>query len=154
MPASSCYLQQPFFVREPQSAQSVTLCSKAYMYDHSVKCIFLDCSGIVMDVQATVPVLWLMPALQLLLLLFFTTVAVSHWIYSLGLLLPCFMTGTLPSSSCSLLRVLVRFPPPPTAFLLPLFSFMLLFPISFLLQKMAWFYTARSCSSAELCVEA
>ncbi len=44
--------------------------------------------------QATVPVLWLMPALQLLLLLFFTSVAVSHWIYNWVLLAPCLMTGT------------------------------------------------------------
>ncbi|KAL3159139.1 hypothetical protein ABBQ32_011133 [Trebouxia sp. C0010 RCD-2024] len=45
--------------------------------------------------QATVPVLWLMPALQLLLLLFFTTVAVSHWLYSWVLLAPCLITGLL-----------------------------------------------------------
>lgn len=44
-------------------------------------------------VQATVPILWLMPVLQLLLLLFFTTVAISHWIYSWVLLLPCLITG-------------------------------------------------------------
>lgn len=44
--------------------------------------------------QATVPVLWLMPALQLLLLLFFMSVAVSHWIYNWVLLAPCLMTGT------------------------------------------------------------
>ena len=34
-----------------------------------------------------------MPALQLLLLLFFTSVAVSHWIYSWVLLAPCLITG-------------------------------------------------------------
>lgn len=45
--------------------------------------------------QATVPVLWLMPALQLLLLLFFTSVAISHWIYNWVLLAPCLMTGLL-----------------------------------------------------------
>ncbi|KAA6416471.1 MAG: golgi integral membrane protein [Trebouxia sp. A1-2] len=45
--------------------------------------------------QATVPVLWLMPALQLLLLLFFMSVAVSHWIYNWVLLAPCLMTGLL-----------------------------------------------------------
>lgn len=45
--------------------------------------------------QATVPVLWLMPALQLLLLLFFTSIAVSHWVYSWVLLAPCLITGDL-----------------------------------------------------------
>lgn len=50
--------------------------------------------------QATVPVLWLMPALQLLLLLFFTTVAVSHWIYSWVLLVPCLITGALRLQIC------------------------------------------------------
>ncbi|KAL3151769.1 hypothetical protein ABBQ38_012743 [Trebouxia sp. C0009 RCD-2024] len=45
--------------------------------------------------QATVPVLWLMPALQLLLLLFFTSIAVSHWVYSWVLLAPCLITGLL-----------------------------------------------------------
>lgn len=49
--------------------------------------------------QATVPVLWLMPVLQLLLLLFFTTVAISHWIYSWALLAPCLITGTQPLPS-------------------------------------------------------
>ena len=43
--------------------------------------------------QATVKVLWMMPALQILFLLFFGVVAVKHWLYSWGLLLPCFMTG-------------------------------------------------------------
>jgi len=52
--------------------------------------------------QATVPVLWLMPALQLLLLLFFTSVAVSHWIYNWLLLAPCLMTGTAQPYSTSL----------------------------------------------------
>lgn len=51
--------------------------------------------------QATVPVLWLMPALQLLLLLFFTSVAVSHWIYNWVLLAPCLMTGTAQPYSAS-----------------------------------------------------
>lgn len=51
----------------------------------------------IMAMQATVPVLWLMPALQLLLLLFFTTVAVSHWIYSWVLLAPCLITGAVRS---------------------------------------------------------
>lgn len=56
---------------------------------------FSHCSFVAM--QATVPVLWLMPALQLLLLLFFTTVAVSHWIYSWLLLAPCLITGAVRS---------------------------------------------------------
>lgn len=40
-----------------------------------------------------------MPALQLLLLLFFTTVAVSHWIYSWVLLAPCLITGMVRSQA-------------------------------------------------------
>ena len=38
-------------------------------------------------------VLWLMPALQAIFLCFFSIVAVSHWLYSWGLLLPCLVTG-------------------------------------------------------------
>ena len=50
-------------------------------------------------IQATVPVLWLMPALQLLLLLFFTSVAISHWVYSWLLLAPCLITGMVRSQA-------------------------------------------------------
>ena len=80
-----------------------------------------------MPVQATVPVLWLMPALQLLLLLFFTTVAISHWIYSWALLLPCLITGT-HSLNASLTHSLTHSMPhpathPPTCMLTRLQSF-------------------------------
>ena len=51
--------------------------------------------------QATLRVLWLMPALQTLFLCFFSTVAVTHWLYSWGLLLPCLMTGQPASCSAS-----------------------------------------------------
>ncbi|KAL4102651.1 hypothetical protein PRIC1_006395 [Phytophthora ramorum] len=45
--------------------------------------------------QATRPVLYLMPALQVLLLGFFTLVAATHFWYDWGLLVVCFVVGLL-----------------------------------------------------------
>lgn len=45
--------------------------------------------------QASRAVLWLMPALQCLLLLLFGIDAVTHAWYGWSLLLPCFLTGLL-----------------------------------------------------------
>lgn len=45
--------------------------------------------------QATRPVLYLMPALQMLLLGFFTLVAATHFWYNWGLLCVCFVVGLL-----------------------------------------------------------
>jgi len=45
--------------------------------------------------QADRLVLWLMPALQCLLLLFFAVDAVTYWWYGWTLMLPCFVTGLL-----------------------------------------------------------
>ncbi|KAF4031225.1 CLN3 protein [Phytophthora infestans] len=45
--------------------------------------------------QATRPILYLMPALQVLLLVFFTFVAATHFWYNWGLLSLCFVAGLL-----------------------------------------------------------
>ncbi|KAJ8518853.1 hypothetical protein ON010_g18154 [Phytophthora cinnamomi] len=45
--------------------------------------------------QATRPILYLMPALQVLLLGFFTLVAATHFWYNWGLLVVCFVVGLL-----------------------------------------------------------
>ncbi|KAI8105442.1 hypothetical protein M9434_000028 [Picochlorum sp. BPE23] len=45
--------------------------------------------------QAEKPMLWAMPGIQVVLLLFFGCVAVYHVLYNWGLLLPCFCTGLL-----------------------------------------------------------
>lgn len=45
--------------------------------------------------QATRPILYLMPVLQVLLLGFFTLIAVTHWWYNWSLLAVCFFVGLL-----------------------------------------------------------
>ena len=51
--------------------------------------------GMLACFRLTGPILWVMPGLQLGLLMFFLAVAVLHFWYNWWLLVPCFITGTV-----------------------------------------------------------
>lgn len=57
--------------------------------------------------QADRAVLWVMPALQMGLLFFFVAVAILHFWYNWWLLVPCFITGWLPSTLLTVQCILI-----------------------------------------------
>ncbi|UIZ24792.1 hypothetical protein KXD40_006743 [Peronospora effusa] len=79
------------FPVESKKARASFYSSAGFAYQAGV-CISRS-SGVLF--QATRPMLYLMPALQMILLGFFTVVAATHFWYNWGLLFVCFVVGLL-----------------------------------------------------------